>query len=47
VSASLLNLARLTCVTRTKGEEYTDKDHDLYEERYEEKVLWNQTRRIG
>ena len=45
VTAAAHKLARLIYTMLTKGEEYTDKGQDYYEERYRERVLWNLTRR--
>jgi hypothetical protein len=45
VTAAAHKLARLIYTMLTKGEEYTDKGQNYYEERYRERVLWNLTRR--
>jgi hypothetical protein len=45
VTAAAHKLARLIFTMLTKGEEYTDRGQEYYEERYRERVLWNLTRR--
>ena len=45
VAAAAHKLARLIYTMLTKGEEYTDKGQDYYEERYRERVLWQLTHR--
>jgi hypothetical protein len=45
VAAAAHKLARLIYTMLTKGEEYTDKGQDYYEERYRERVLWHLNQR--
>ena len=45
VPAAAHKLARLIYTMPTKGEEYTDRGQEYYEERYRERLLWNLTRR--
>ncbi len=41
VTAAAHKLARLICTMLTKGEQYTDKGQDYFEERYRQRVLWH------
>jgi transposase len=45
VAAAAHKLARLIYTMLTKGEEYTDRGQDYYEERYRERVLWQLNQR--
>jgi transposase len=45
VTAAAHKLARLIYTMLTKGEEYTDRGQDYYEERYRQRVLRNMARR--
>lgn len=45
VAAAAHKLARLIYTMLTKGEEYTDKGQDYYEERYRQRVLSQLTQR--
>jgi transposase len=47
VTAAAQKLARLTCTTLTKGQEYTDPGQDDYEERYRERVLRSLSQRAA
>ena len=45
VTAAAHKLARLIYTMLTKGEEYTDRGQDYYEERYRQRVLWQLSKR--
>lgn len=45
VTAAAHKLARLIYAMLTKGEEYTDRGQDYYEQRYRQRVLQNLSRR--
>ena len=45
VTAAAHKLARLICTMLTKGEQYTDKGQDYFEERYRQRVLWHLNQR--
>lgn len=45
VTAAAHKLARLIYAMLTKGEEYTDRGQDYFEERYRQRVLHNLTQR--
>ena len=45
VSVAAHKLARLIYAMLTKGQEYTDRGHDYYQERYRQRVLHNLNRR--
>ena len=45
VTAAAHKLARLIYAMLTKGEEYTDKGQEYFEERYRERVLRNLSQR--
>ena len=45
VTAVAHKLARLIYTMLTKGEEYTDKGQDYFEERYRQRVLWHLNQR--
>ena len=45
VTAAAHKLARLIYTMLTKGEEYTDKGQDYFEERYRQRVLWHLAKR--
>ncbi|MEQ1881964.1 MAG: hypothetical protein ABL878_13455, partial [Burkholderiales bacterium] len=46
VTAAAHKLARLIYTMLTKGEEYTDKGQDYYEERYRQRVVHQLSRRV-
>ena len=45
ITAAAHKLARLIYTMLTKGEEYTDKGQDYYEERYRQRVMHHLTKR--
>ena len=45
VTAAAHKLARLIYTTLTKGEEYTDKGQEYYEERYRQRVMHHLAKR--
>lgn len=47
VTAAAHKLARLIYAMLTKGEEYTDRGQDYYEERYRQRVLHNLSQRAS
>ena len=47
IAAAAHKLARLIYTMLTKGEEYTDRDQDYFEQRYRERVLHNLSRRAN
>ena len=47
VAAAAHKLARLIYTMLTKGQEYTDRGQEYYEERYRQRVLHHLTQRAG
>ena len=47
MTAAAHKLARLIYAMLTKGEEYTDRGQDYYEERYRQRVLHNLSQRAN